>query len=199
MRARCWSGLLSLVLCLAGCAEIVPADERDDGGAETPDGGRAKYDPFVGELPTLIADARTKQLAGELLDIDVQRPLFEYGKSHPSDPCPWLLLARDSMAREWGGFAGSQYESAIQADVRVIDLPYVLSDLLIVASEYTGVEQQAALDLIVDVWGRAAGQEIDLALVAAEVRGDDAALKNLRDLQAAVIADPSERSPRFRR
>jgi hypothetical protein len=145
------------------------------------------YEPFAGEMPDMMSDALDILNAGELLEPDVLHRVFDYAHGNPNDARPWLLLARDSMSREWGGVAERQYASAIEADPRVIETSFVLRDLLIVASEYIGVEQGEAVALIVDNWGTDALPAIDAARESADQAGDENAAAKLASLRDEVV------------
>jgi hypothetical protein len=146
------------------------------------------YEPFAGEMPEMMSDALKIQMAGELLEPEMQLRLFDYAHGNRNDARPWLLLARDSMLREWGGVAERQYASAIEADARVIETSFVLRDLLIVASEYIGIEQGEAVALIVDNWGTEALPAIDAARASAEQAGDENAAAKLASLRGEIEA-----------
>lgn len=91
--------LLGLGPAMSGCA----ADASVLGAEDAPAAVSMQetdltYDPFEGDMPELMNEAMEKQLAGGLLDIRLQRELFDYTRAHPGDARPWLLLGRDSMA-----------------------------------------------------------------------------------------------------
>lgn len=152
------SGVVLFQVAFAGCSNAEPASPSRDtvvtsaepGGVPT---GRS-YDPWGCDMPQLIAEALELQERGELLDIRVQRTLWSYAQDNPTDARPWLLLARDSMLREWDGFAVRQYAAAISADARAIEVPFVLEDLLAVArSHASGLEHDEVTALLLDNWG----------------------------------------------
>src|SRR5262249_51545163 len=101
-------GLLAMSGCLVDAREA-SVEEFD-----------LTHDPFLGEMPEIMRFALEEQRAGRELALKVQRELFNYTRSHPQDARPWLLLARDSMARDSGGFAERQYGSALRADAQVV-------------------------------------------------------------------------------
>lgn len=195
MRARSTWLVLGMMSMFAGCASAPARDElagpATDAVEIPPESAPsvAAYDPFAGAMPPLMASALATQSEGGLLGLDVQGWLFNYALSHTDDARPWLLLARDSMAREWGGWAERQYASAIESDPRVVEVPFVLADLIIVASEFIGIDRDEATLLVVTHWGSDALPAIDRALVAAEARGDDAAVDGLKSLSEAIIGE----------
>jgi hypothetical protein len=181
MLARMVLGSICVVACF-GCGV-----ERDTPEI-APMSSAVEYEPFAGELPDMMSDALDTLVAGELLEPDVLHQLFDYAHANPNDARPWLLLARDSMLREWGGVAERQYASAIEADPRVLETSFVLRDLLIVASEYIGIEQGEAVALIVDNWGSEALPAIDAARASAEQAGDENAAAKLASLRDEIEA-----------
>jgi hypothetical protein len=176
------AGALLLLMGCAGTRAPAPTHELKATTANAPE----LYDPFVGDAPHIITEALAEQASGKLLDIDLQRALFDYAHSHLDDARPWLLLARDSMARAWGGWAERQYASALEADPRVVSADGVLSDLMIVATDYQGSDQTEATQLIVEHWGDTAIPAIEQALADAELRDDEVRASHLQALRDAL-------------
>src|SRR5688500_8361581 len=58
-------------------------------------------DLFAGEMPDFMATLHARVLDKKPLGAPQQRELYEYGKKNPNDARPQLLLAWDSMNREW--------------------------------------------------------------------------------------------------
>jgi hypothetical protein len=172
------SGCMQGYQPMAGSGDEVPAAQS----------ALTVYDPFVGEQPSVILEARQQQLNGKLLGIPIQRELFELGQTDLKDPRPWLLLARDSMARDWVGFAMRQYGSALAADRRVIRTEGVLEDVLDTAIIYTGVEESDANAMLMEYWGVAALPAITEALDEMEATGRDLAADKLTVMRDAILA-----------
>ena len=182
--------VLTVMFALAGCAAQVgvevPNDPDGAQGASEPAAGD-NHDLFAGEMPPLMQQAHSRQLDGALLDLDEQRALYDYALEHDDDARPWLLLARDSMRRDWQGFALRQYASAIEADARAAVQRGVLDDLVRIAAYNSAVfEQRNAADLIVDVYSDDALPAIERALADAERAGDDAAIARLTALRTTL-------------
>jgi len=184
-----------IVLALGGGAGQV-ADQvatRDatgsDGSAQdraTGDGVMcgATDDLFAGDMPDLLVDAHARQLGGELLEIEIQRELYDYAVASGDDARPWLLLARDSMRRDWEGFAVRQYASAIETDPCAATQPGVLDDLIAVAATHGGsLERREASALITAAYGTRALPALDRAMSTAEASGDHTAIERLAALQ----------------
>jgi hypothetical protein len=188
MALRHWALVLLVSLGYAGCA----AQYRPSGVAEDATQPVLReptdYDPFAGELPALILDAQLQQQAGNLLDIGIQRQLFDFGRAKTEDPRPWILLARDSMERDWVGFAMSQYGLALRADARVTRAHDVLSDVLQTAVNYTSVEESDANALLQEYWGLDALPAIERELALMQEQGRDAAATKLMAIREALIA-----------
>jgi hypothetical protein len=145
-------------------------------------------DLFAGDAPDLLVTAHRAQLCGEVLDVDVLSAIFQYAQQHPDDARPWLLLARDSMRRQWGGFAVRQYASAITADERVTHDDSVLVDLLHVARNYDGLEHDEASALIAEAWGARALPALDAQQAEMRAADDAAAVDRLEDVRAGITA-----------
>lgn len=175
---------LVTVALACGCAgQVRDEDTSSDERAAGP------VDLFAGDAPDAIVDAHARQLDGELLEIALLRALFELAKAHPGDARPWLLLARDSMQRDWVGFAVRQYASAIEADDRAAQDASVLADLIEVAASgaYGELERREASALIVDAWGARAVPAIDQKIAAMRVAGDRDAIGRMEALKAAAL------------
>jgi hypothetical protein len=179
-------GLSCLVsLGLGGCmAEYVPPDDTPVASNEL-----ALFDPFTSDMPALLLDAWVRQNNGRLLHIAMQSDLYDYGIANTTDPRPWLLLAYDSVARDWDGIAIRQYGLALKADARVTRTENVLADVLRIAIDYTGVvEETDANALLTQYWGVAALPAIDSAQAEMEAEGHDAAAKKLEAMRRSLIA-----------
>jgi hypothetical protein len=188
MDLRRWSFVLCVASGLSGCvAEYQPVPDAAD-AVPAQQAEVAEYDPFTAEQPALIADALQRQAEGKLLAIDIQRELFDYGQANVSDPRPWLPLARDSMAREWAGFAVRQYGLALRADARVARTHNVLTDVLLIAVDYTGVEESDANELLQEFWGVAALPELDRVRASMEAEGHEQAANKLTLMREAIVA-----------
>jgi hypothetical protein len=172
--------LLAMALSLTGCSAPVggePEDAEDAGGP---------IDLFEGPMPDLLAQAHRLQQNGVLLEIPLQREIYDYGRTHTDDARPWLLLARDSVRREWAGFAVSQYGLAIEADVRAKRQPEVLPFLIEMVAEYVGYENEQATELIRSAWGTAALSKVEDAREEALRAGRTIEAERLATLQKAL-------------
>jgi hypothetical protein len=106
----------------------------------TPAPAAPPVDLFAGEMPDFMAAMHARVLGKQWLDVGDQKQLYEYGREHRNDARPQLLLAWDSMNREWDGIAVRMYAMAYHADKRAKDDPSMLRDLIEVGSRYDTVE-----------------------------------------------------------
>lgn len=188
MDLRRWALVLLMSCGYTGCAAELQQGDVSEDAVEPTASELTEYDPFEGYLPALILDAQLQQQGGKLLDIGIQRQLFESGQENASDPRPWILLARDSMARDWVGFAMRQYGLALRADARVTRTHNVLSDVIHTAVIYTSVEESDANALLAEYWGRNAVPAIKDELAQMQEQGREAAAEKLIAMRDSLVA-----------
>jgi hypothetical protein len=142
-------------------------------------------DLFAGPMPDFMVDLHARVLDKKWLGAPQQRELYEFGKQNKNDARPQLLLAWDSMNREWDGIAVRMYRIAYQADPRAKDDPSMLRDLLTVASRFDRTEFRETTEVIKEAYGKDALPRIEeeIAKYTAAGMPDRAArLSRLRDL-----------------
>lgn len=143
-------------------------------------------DLFAGEMPEFMAAAHSDTLEKKWLDVSVQKELYAYGKAHRDDARPQLLLAWDSMNREWKGIAVRMYGIAYRADKRAKEDPTMLRDLVDVASQFDTVEYRESMAIIRDAYGAEALPHIDEQLAQLSAAGDSAGAERLRRLRVDI-------------
>lgn len=174
---------LAIVLGLGGCVAPVTDEPGDAGDAD-------ESPPLIkAPMPEPLMEAWLLQRDGQLLEVALQKELWNYGHAHPHDARPWLLLARDSVRREWTGFAVSQYRLAITADVRAKQEPEVLPYLIGVVRDYVNFENEEATALIRSAWGTEALRAVEDAREAALRAGQLIQADRLEKLREALIGE----------
>jgi hypothetical protein len=141
-------------------------------------------DLFAGAMPDFMVDLHARVLDKKWLGAPEQRQLYEFGQQNKKDARPQLLLAWDSMNREWDGIAVRMYRIAFRADPRAKDDPSMLRDLLTVASRFDRTEFREASEIIKEAYGAEALPRIDeeIAKYSAAGMPDRAArLSRLKD------------------
>jgi hypothetical protein len=141
-------------------------------------------DLFAGTMPDFMADLHAKVLDKKWLGAPEQRQLYEFGKQNPKDARPQLMLAWDSMNREWDGIAVRMYRIAYRADRRAKDDPTMLRDLLAVASRFDRTEFREASEIIKEAYGSEALPRIEEEIAHYTASGEvarAARLSRLRD------------------
>jgi hypothetical protein len=118
-------------------------------------------DLFAGPMPDFMVDLHARVLDKKWLGAPQQRQLYEFGQQNKKDARPQLLLAWDSMNREWDGIAVRMYRIAYRADPRAKDDPTMLRDLLTVASRFDRTEFKEATEIIKEAYGAQAIPRID--------------------------------------
>jgi hypothetical protein len=129
-----------------------PPDTREPAPAPAVP-AKPAVDLFAGEMPDFMAETHARVLDKKPLGVVDQKKIHEYGKANPNDARPQLLLAWDSINREWDGIGVRMYKIAYRADPRVKDDPRMLEDLLHVAATHDKVEYRETLELVKDVYG----------------------------------------------
>lgn len=183
------------MVAIGGCAADVAATEAALPATTDEQGGiEQAWDPFAGEMPDLLADAHRELLGGEISIPTMQR-LYDYATETGDDARPWLLLAHDSMARGWPGFAVRQYRAAFEADPRVTQYERVLSDLVWTAMNLGSVEYTESVDLIVEAWGEEALSMIDDVMLTLHEEGDLERARKLAEIRAAITGGEAPAAP----
>jgi hypothetical protein len=130
-------------------------------------------------MPDFMANAHGRVLDKKSLGVVEQKALYDYGKANPSDARPQLLLAWDSMNRDWDGIGVRMYRIAYKADARVKEDPRMLEDLIEVAATHDKVEYRETLALVQEVYGSDAIGKVEEAIEEHSARG---AMKNVERL-----------------
>jgi hypothetical protein len=144
-------------------------------------------DLFAGDMPDFMAALHSRVLAKQLLDVDDQKQLYEWGRAHRDDARPQLLLAWDSMNREWDGIAIRMYRMAYRADKRAKDDPSMLRDLMEVGSRYDTVEFTDARNIIAEAYGAQAVPQINAKIDDLRSQGKLDRASRLERLRTAVL------------
>lgn len=146
----------------------------------------APGDLFVGTMPDFMAKSHVRVIDKKPLDVSEQRALYDFGKANPKDARPQLLLAWDSMNRDWQGMGVRMYRIAYRADRRAKDDPSMLRDLLDIAGKYDGVEGSETTELVKEAFGGEALPKLDEALDKMRGTGDTRGVARLEALRAAI-------------
>lgn len=160
-----------------------PAPEPAPSAAAAPN---APGDLFAGPMPDFMASVHVRVLDKKPLEIEEQKSLYDFGKANPKDARPQLLLAWDSMNRDWQGLGVRSYRIAYRADHRAKDDPSMLRDLLEVAGKYDGIEGSETTELVKEAYGREALPKLDEALTKMRGTGDSRGVARLEALRAAI-------------
>jgi hypothetical protein len=152
----------------------------------TPAAPAPAVDLFAGTMPDFMADAHARVLAKKLLDVGDQKQLYDYGRAHRDDARPQLLLAWDSMNREWDGVGVRMYRMAYHADKRAKDDPSMLRDLLEVASKYDTVEFTEARNIISEAYAAQALPQLNAKLDELRALGRSDRASRLERLRSAL-------------
>ena len=143
-------------------------------------------DLFAGPMPDFMTEAHTRTLDKKWCDVTLQKKLYQFGQEHKDDARPQLLLAWDSMNREWYGIAVRMYAIAYRADKRAKHDPTMLRDLLYVAARYDRVEFKEAAELIREAYGEEALPSIDEELATFREQGNSVNTERLERLREAI-------------
>jgi hypothetical protein len=141
-------------------------------------------DLLAGPLPEALEIAKTVTGRGKPLAAARLKELYEYGKAHPGDARPHLLMGTDSMNRGWYGFAADHYVRAVKEDPRARTDPHVLADLVKIAGdkEYAKRGESA----LAEIFGEAANAALEEAITAAGAAGDTARVDLLGEAVRAI-------------
>lgn len=173
---------------IAEAAPEPPAPTLDAAAPSAP--AAAAVDLFAGETPDWMIGLHARVLGKQLLDVTDQKRLYDFGKANPKDARPQLLLAWDSMHREWDGIAVRMYRIAYRADARAKDDPSMLRDLLDVASRFDRAEYREVTALIQEAYGQEALPRLDAALKSSRAMGNPKPAERLEKLRAVLVGAP---------
>lgn len=168
-------------------AAAAPAEPA--AAAEEPPPAAEGADLFAGEMPDFMAELHMRVLDKKRLGAHQQKQLYEWGKEHPDDARPQLLLAWDSMNRNWEGIGVRMYRIAFRADPRAKDDPSMLRDLLAVASKYDKTEYREAAEIIEEAYGEQALPRVDQAIARNRAEGKRRAVERLQRLRARLSGE----------
>ena len=146
-------------------------------------------DLFAGPMPDFMADAHARTLDKKWLHVSVQKKLYDFGQEHKDDARPQLLLAWDSMNREWYGIAVRMYRIAYRADKRAKHDPTMLRDLLDIATRYDKTEFRETVEIMQEAYGEEALPRIDEEIAARRARGEYKATERLERLRKEIAGD----------
>lgn len=165
-----------------------PAQPLANNAPEQPAAAPAEpaVDLFAGEMPDFMATIHARVLDKKPLGAPDQRELYEYGKKNPTDARPQLLLAWDSMNREWDGIAVRMYRIAYRADPRAKEDPNMLRDLIRVASTHDRVEYRETTEIVREAYGGEALDAITEKIGELQARGDTKGIDRLERLRDAI-------------
>jgi hypothetical protein len=143
---------------------------------------------FADPMPDFMSKSYAAVLDKKWLDADQQKELYNWGKEHKDDARPQLILAWESMNRDWKGLSVRMYRMAYRADHRAKDDPSMLRDLLHIASQYDTVEYREASDVIRDAYGEEALPKIDDAIAQLRGEGAESRAERLQRLRGEVTS-----------
>jgi hypothetical protein len=143
-------------------------------------------DLFAGPMPDFVADAHARTLGKKWLDVNMQKQLYNFGQEHKDDARPQLLLAWDSMNREWYGIAVRMYRISYRADKRSKHDPSMLRDLLFIAARYDKTEFRETVELIQEAYGEEALPRIDEEIARLRAQGQRQGTERLERLREQI-------------
>jgi hypothetical protein len=143
-------------------------------------------DLFAGPMPDFMADAHARTLGKKWLHVSIQKQLYNFGQEHKDDARPQLLLAWDSMNREWYGIAVRMYRISYRADKRAKHDPSMLRDLLFIAARYDKTEFRETVELIQEAYGEEALPRIDEEIAALRAQGQIKGTERLERLREEI-------------
>ncbi|HVU03874.1 MAG TPA: hypothetical protein VHE30_19080 [Polyangiaceae bacterium] len=151
-------------------------------------------DLLAGDVPPELEVGRQVVERGGMIFSSRLKAVYEYGKTHPGDARPHLILGRDSMARGWLGFAADHYVRAVKEDPRAAGDPKMFDDLITVSAmkQY----ETRGTDAIRTIYGGAAVPKLERALADATAAGDAGRAELLSRLIADVAAPPNPTTPK---
>jgi serine/threonine protein kinase len=161
--------------------EPAPAPAGSEGALatavlETKPKGPAPENPWAstpGELLRLMG--RASKTRG--FDKRDMRDLHQYNGKHPTDPRGHILLARGYLTRKWVKDAATEYATALKISDSTRGDPRLLPDLIRIVQ----LGSEEATQLVVEVFGPAAGPAVERALASQARPEVKARLERLRD------------------
>jgi hypothetical protein len=143
-------------------------------------------DLFAGPMPDFMAEAHARTFEKKWCDVNLQKKLYNFGQEHKDDARPQLLLAWDSMNREWYGIAVRMYRISYRADKRAKHDPSMLRDLLFIAARYDKTEFRETVELIRDAYGEEALPRIDEEIATLRAQGQVRGTERLERLRNEI-------------
>lgn len=150
--------------------EIGESDEGADAAGAALKPHEETVDLFTGPAPEIISKGYQIASEGRMLRSDKVKEVYEFGKQHPGDARPHIILGIDSMNRGWYGFAVGHYLKATQQDPRAKKDPRVMEDLLSVAGNQHYADK--AHEALTKIYGREALAAAKQALADATTEGN---------------------------
>jgi hypothetical protein len=143
-------------------------------------------DLFTSDAPELISRAREVTNREVPLSGARLKELYQFGKDHPGDARPHLLMGADSMNRQWYGFAVDHYVRAQKEDPRARQDSRMLQDLAHIAGDEHYASR--AGDALRDIYGPSAMTAVEDAIAEAGAKGDMARVERLTACASSLSA-----------
>ncbi|MFW6050941.1 MAG: protein kinase domain-containing protein [Myxococcota bacterium] len=147
------------------------------------DPGAMPDDPWSQPMPDALARVRRRLVSGRAPSQSADRMLRAYGREHPGDPRPYLLLGQIFVKRGWRSDAVEAYELAHQRDPVARGDPRMLEDLIDLAVHPAGKVSYRARRALKRIYGQEAVPAIESRL---EREGESDRAGRLRSLQASL-------------
>lgn len=148
-------------------------------------------DLFAGDAPELISRAREVTNREVPLSGARLKELYQFGKDHPGDARPHLLMGADSMNRQWYGFAVDHYVRAQKEDPRARQDSRMLQDLAHIAGDEHYASR--AGDALRDIYGPSGITAVEDAIAEAGAKGDMARVERLTACASSLSAPAASR------
>jgi hypothetical protein len=137
-------------------------------------------DLFAGPAPELIEKALMIAEDGRPLHAKRVKELYQYGKDHPGDARPHILLALDSKNRGWHAFTASHYLQAVRENPDARRDPRILPDLLQIAGRRH--DSDRAQEAVLEIYGAGALPAVRSSIEEALSVGDEHRAERLGEL-----------------
>lgn len=148
-------------------------------------------DLFEGETLELLRMGREVTNRGAPLNSARLKEIYQFGKDHPGDARPHLLMGADAMNRNWYGFAVDHYVRAQKEDPRARQDPRMLRDLVKLAgSEHFATQSGTAIR---DVYGPDGLAAVEDAIAEAGSSEDMGRVERLSALARSLSRAPALR------
>lgn len=167
-----------------------PSDPRPSSPASAPS-ALPTIDLFTTDAPELISRAREVTNSRAPLNGDRLKELYQFGKDHPGDARPHLLMGADSMNRQWYGFAVDHYVRAQKEDPRARQDSRMLEDLAHIAGDATYASK--AGDALRNIYGPSGMGAVEDAIAEAGAKGDMARVERLTACASTLSAPAAPR------